>query len=347
MAKKQFWYSTHQNCEQQKQIKEEYIIIPVEKTLKGVRFIDLFAGIGGFHLALSSFGAKCVFASEWDKSAAKVYKNNFGIVPTGDITKIKASDIPDHDILCAGFPCQAFSISGKQRGFEDSRGTLFFDVARIIKEKQPKLVFLENVKNLVRHDNGRTFNVIHNTLCELGYTVFYKVINAADYNLPQHRERIFILAFRNDLGITEYNFPAKEGCITHFEDILESPEEVKGYEIHRDDVKLYHSDESFSSKPVRIGTVNKGCQGERIYSIKGVAITLSANGGGVGAHTGLYKVGDVIRRLSPRECARVQGFPDTFIISDNKNDAYKQFGNSVPVDVLQKILLNCPNKIFY
>lgn len=162
-----------------------------DKKLSGFTFIDLFAGIGGFRIALSSFGAECVFSSEWDSWAQKVYFDNFGDKPHGDITQINEKSIPDHDILCAGFPCQAFSISGKQRGFEDSRGTLFFDVARIVKEKKPKVVFMENVKNFAVHDGGNTLRVVRNTMLELGYTFAAKVVSATDFNVPQKRERIY------------------------------------------------------------------------------------------------------------------------------------------------------------
>ncbi|MBQ3836892.1 MAG: DNA cytosine methyltransferase, partial [Treponema sp.] len=175
--------------------------------MKSLKFIDLFAGIGGFHIALSSLGGKAVFASEWDKEAAQVYENNFSLKPEGDITKISEKSIPDHDILCAGFPCQAFSISGKQLGFEDSRGTLFFDVARIAKEKQPKIMFLENVKNLARHDNGKTLAVIKNTLDEIGYDVFDKVLDASKFGVPQSRKRIYIVCFRKDLKVKDFSFP--------------------------------------------------------------------------------------------------------------------------------------------
>lgn len=164
-----------------------------DKKLSGFTFIDLFAGIGGFRMALSSFGAECVFSSEWDSWAQKVYFDNFGDKPHGDITQINEKSIPNHDILCAGFPCQAFSISGKQKGFEDSRGTLFFDVARIVKEKMPKVVFMENVKNFAVHDGGNTLRVVRNTMVELGYTFAAKVVSATDFNVPQKRERIYFL----------------------------------------------------------------------------------------------------------------------------------------------------------
>ena len=157
------------------------------KTLSNYTFIDLFAGIGGFHLAMSSFGAKCVFASEWDKYAAETYQQNFNTKPFGDITKIKPKDIPDFDILLAGFPCQPFSISGKKMGFEDTRGTLFFDICQIIDKKQPSVVVLENVKHLIHHDEKRTFTTIIKALINLGYNVTHKILNAKDFGLPQNR----------------------------------------------------------------------------------------------------------------------------------------------------------------
>ncbi len=308
------------------------------KVLKGVRVVDLFAGIGGFHLAFESYGAKVVYASEWDEKAASVYYNNFKLKPKGDITKIAETSIPDHDVLCSGFPCQPFSISGCRKGFEDSRGTLFFDVARIVKEKKPRLVFMENVRNFETHDNGRTLSVVKRTMEELGYSFFYKVLNAADYGVPQSRERIYMLAFRNDLNITKFTFPEVIPLKRHVKDVLLPDEATSQYIINRNDVVMKDIKEIKSQKPVRLGTVNKGGQGERIYSTLGTAITLSAYGGGVGAKTGLYKVNGNMRKLAPRECARLTGFPDTYKIAENDNDAYKQFGNSVVVDVLQYII---------
>ena len=166
-----------------------------EKSLTGMTFIDLFAGLGGFRIALESLGAKCVYSNEWDEPVRKVYAENFGDIPDGDITKVNENNIPEHDILCAGFPCQAFSISGKQRGFEDSRGTLFFDIARIVKAKRPKVVFLENVKNFATHDDGKTLAVVKATMEELGYHFYQKVLSAVDYGVPQKRERIYTMSF--------------------------------------------------------------------------------------------------------------------------------------------------------
>lgn len=306
-------------------------------SLKGIRVIDLFAGIGGFHLAFQSFGAEVIYACEWDKDAASVYEDNYGIKPVGDITKIDEKDIPDHDIMCAGFPCQAFSISGNQRGFEDSRGTLFFDVARIAKEKKPKIIFLENVKNLVRHNEGETFAVIKAVLNDIGYDVYEAVLDAANYGSAQSRKRVYIVCFRKDLEVKDFHFPAPIEEHRYVEDILEK-EDTEKYRIQREDIVMNIVEEFYVERPMRIGTVNKGGQGERIYSTKGKAITLSAYGGGVGAKTGLYYDNGYIRRLTPRECARLQGFPDTFKIPPKDSVAYKQFGNSVVVDVLQQII---------
>ncbi len=314
-------------------------------ALKNFKFIDLFAGIGGFRYALDSFGAKCVYTSEWDKYAQEVYYNNFGSMPSGDITKIDAETIPEHDILCAGFPCQAFSISGKQRGFSDTRGTLFFDVARIVSYHKPKVLILENVRNFEKHDDGRTLNVVVNTLSELGYNVFHKVLNAGDYGIPQKRERIFFVCFRKDLNINDFTFPFNINKPSRLVDCILPDEKTDSFIINRDDIYFTNKNMSpdifgnYPQKPIRIGTVNKGGQGERIYHEYGHAITLSAYGGGVGAKTGLYLINGKVRKLAPRECARLLGFPDSFKMDKNRSQAYKQFGNSVVVDVLQYIII--------
>ncbi len=310
-----------------------------KKYLEGYTFIDLFAGLGGFRLALESYGAKCVYSNEWDLSVQKVYAENFGDTPEGDITLVDEKSIPDHDILCAGFPCQAFSISGKQRGFEDSRGTLFFDVARIVKEKKPMVVFLENVKNFATHDNGKTLAIVQSTMEALGYTFYQSILNAVDYGIPQKRERIYIVCFRNDLHITDFSFPTPFKLMKHVEDFLLDDEKmVRHLYVERDDMQYNgKADDRYSNTPIRLGIVNKGGQGERIYSIKGIAITLSAYGGGVFAKTGGYLIDGKARRLHPRECARLMGFPDSYKICTNANHAYRQLGNSVVIDVLQLI----------
>ena len=310
-----------------------------EQLLKNYTFIDLFAGLGGFRLALESLGAKCVYSNEWDVPAQKVYQANFGDVPEGDITKVDEKTIPNHDILCAGFPCQAFSISGKQRGFNDSRGTLFFDVARIVKEKKPAIVFMENVKNFASHDDGRTLAVVKGTMEEFGYVFFQKVLNSVDYNVPQKRERIYMVCFRKDLNINSFSYPKPMELTRHVEDLLLDEKEIpEKLFINKPGTVIYDDVvEEYSNKTIRIGTVNKGGQGDRIYSIKGIAITLSAYGGGTYAKTGGYLVNGKTRKLHPRECARVMGFPDSYKMASNFNQAYKQFGNSVVVDVLQLV----------
>ncbi len=317
------------------------------RMLNGYRFIDLFAGIGGFHYALSSFGAECMYASEWDEYAAKTYYNNHHIKPDGDITKVDEADIPEHDILCGGFPCQAFSISGKQKGFEDTRGTLFFDIARIVAHHHPSVLFMENVKNLHKHDHGKTFKVILDTLDNLGYTPYYKILNSGQFGIPQHRERIYIVCFRNDIKYKE-NFQFPRVLIkSRLLDILEN-NPIDAKIIERDDIQIYKplltqdrkdlfGEYELPNRPLQIGIVNKGGQGERIYDPMGHAITLSAYGGGAGSKTGLYLVNGVVRKLSPRECARLQGFPEDFILPGTQQ-AYKQFGNSVSINVLQYIV---------
>lgn len=315
------------------------------KNLSGYTFIDLFAGLGGFRLALESLGAECVYSSEWDEPVRKVYSDNFDEIPDGDITQVDEKNIPDHDILCAGFPCQAFSISGKQNGFEDSRGTLFFDVARIVKEKQPKVVFMENVKNFASHDGGKTLEVVRATMENLGYTFFYKVLSAVDFGIPQKRERIYMVCFRNDLNVASFNYPKPFELQKHVEDFLLSDENMVSH-LYVDRPDTYFNDkkdEHYSNKTIRLGIVNKGGQGERIYSTKGIAITLSANGGGVFSKTGGYLINGRTRKLHPRECARLMGFPDSYIISDSPNQVYKQFGNSVVIDVLQLIAIEIGN----
>ncbi len=313
-----------------------------------MNFIDLFAGIGGFHQVLRNHGMKCVFASELDKNASQTYFKNYDLKPAGDITKISATEIPSHDFLCAGFPCQPFSISGKQKGFEDIRGTLFFDIARIAKHHQPKVLFLENVKNFAKHDSGKTLQTVIRVLENLGYKVFHKVLNASHFGLPQNRERIYIVAFRKDLQIEKFIFPKSKGIKTCLQDILEQ-NPINAKIIDRPDIKINKTFKpetdlfnklDLPNKPIRLGEVNKGGQGERIYSPYGHAITLSAHGGGVGSKTGLYLVNNKIRKLSPRECARVQGFPENFKIHSSSSQAYKQFGNSVALNVLDEITKN-------
>lgn len=312
------------------------------------KFIDLFAGIGGFRLALQNLGGKCVFTSEWDKYSKQTYKANFGELPFGDITKpLTKSYIPDSfDVLCAGFPCQAFSIAGKRGGFEDTRGTLFFDVAEIIKSKMPKAVFLENVKGLRSHDKGKTLATILNVLREdLGYYVPEpQIINAKMYGVPQNRERIFIVGFRKDLGIDDFNYPKPIKGRPTINEILED-EEVS--------VKYYLSEtyiETLRRHRERHESKGNGF-GYEIISNDGIANAVVC--GGMGRERNLvidHRLTDFtpvtnikgkvnregIRRMTPREWARLQGFPDNYRIVVSDAQAYKQFGNSVAVPAIQK-----------
>lgn len=316
-------------------------------------FIDLFAGIGGFRLALESFGLKCVFSSESNKYAQETYAANFGEIPHGDITKIDSVKIPKHDILCAGFPCQSFSISGKQLGFNDTRGNLFFEVARIAEHHKPKVLFLENVKNFVRHDNGLTLKAVRKILNDLDYNVFYMVLNASDFGIPTARERIYILGFHKDSGVSEFEFPKSKPEVISLKQLLDNEEITKDYEINRQDVffKTKQVDKDifgeFPQRPVQIGIINKGGQGERIYHPNGHAITFSANGGGVASKTGAYLVDGKIRKLTPRECARIMGFPESFKIPVSDAQAYKQFGNTVAIPVVKAIFVQILKTLTY
>ena len=309
-------------------------------------FIDLFAGIGGFRISLSEFGEECVFTSEWDKYASVTYEHNFKDKPYGDITQINEKDIPSHNILCAGFPCQAFSISGKQNGFNDTRGTLFFDIVRIVNEHKPEVLFLENVKNLAKHDNGKTLSTILRVLDEIGYDTYYQVLNASHYGVPQSRERVYFVCFRKDLKIKYYEFPKPTLENISVFDILEKNIDISKYEIKRNDVTLkkdvIENKKLFNEKtlkPIRVGTISKGGQGERIYSPHGHAITLSAYGGGIAGKTGAYFIDNKIRQLTTRECLRVQGFPEYFEFPKevSTSQSYKLCGNSVSVPVISKI----------
>ncbi|MEH6406240.1 MAG: DNA cytosine methyltransferase, partial [Leeuwenhoekiella sp.] len=307
----------------------------------------LFAGIGGFRLALQNLGGKCVFTSEWDKYSKKTYQANFGEIPFGDITKQETKNyIPENfDVLCAGFPCQAFSIAGRRGGFEDTRGTLFFDVAEIIKSKQPKAIFLENVKGLRNHDKGKTLATILNVLREdLNYYVPEpQVLNAKEFGVPQNRERIFIVGFRKDLGINDFKYPEPTNTNSILKDILET-EEVS--------VKYYLSTTYLNTlKKHKERHKNKGNGfGYEIIAQNEIANAVVC--GGMGRERNLlfddrlrnFKpitkiTGEVnregIRKMTPREWARLQGFPDNFKIVVSDAQAYKQFGNSVAVPAIQ------------
>lgn len=308
--------------------------------------IDLFAGIGGFHTAWRNNKVATVWASEWNKSSRETYTANYGLVPEGDITKIDVQNIPPHNILSAGFPCQAFSVSGKQLGFADTRGTLFFDVARIAEHHQPEMLLLENVKNFAQHDGGKTLATVLATLDEIGYSTFWKVLSAKNFGVPQDRQRIYVVAFRDDLGVESFEWPDTVPLRRGVKDILVPSGEVpeRNY-IVRDDlvvdeVKVAAGNAlvSAADKPLRVGHVGKGGQGNRVYHYNGCAITLSSHGGGAGAKTGLYYTPEGrVRKLVPRETTRLMGFGDDFVPHPSVPQALQHSGNAVVVDVAQKI----------
>lgn len=298
--------------------------------------IDLFAGIGGTRLGFWQTGkVATVFSSEIDKYSRKTYEANFGGEMAGDITKIDAENIPDHDILVAGFPCQAFSKAGKQLGFEDTRGTLFFDVARVIRAKRPKAFFLENVKNLMRHDHGKTFKVIMNTLTSLNYDVHYQVLKASDYGVPQKRERIYIVGFNKDSvkNSQDFCFPQPTNKKTCVGDILDVKVPAK-YTIS-DRLWAGHQRRKRENKKRGVGfgysLVDRNTPATR---------TLTARYGKDGSEILIKQNGKNPRKLTPREAGRLQGFPDDFIIPVSDTQAYKQFGNSVCVPVVNLIAQN-------
>lgn len=311
--------------------------IPFPNNLNGkYKVIDLFAGIGGTRIGFhNTKKANFVFSSEFDKFSQKTYQANFGELPSGDITKISSEKIPDHDILIGGFPCQAFSMAGKQLGFEDTRGTLFFEIVRILKDKRPKAFLLENVKNLVRHDSGKTFKIMKNTLIELGYSVDAKVLAARDFGVPQNRERIFIVGF--DLNQVKnsnnFSFPKPTFKPTKLGNILEKNVSDK-YTI---------SDKLWAGHKRRKKEHEKKGNGFG-YSLfnhdSKYTNTISARYYKDGSEILIEQQGKNPRKLTPREAGRLQGFPENFIIPVSDTQAYKQFGNSVVVPIIEKIAKN-------
>ncbi len=290
------------------------------------KFIDLFAGIGGIRIPFDELGGSCIFSSEWDAAAQLVYKANFDELPYGDITKIDAKEIPKHDILLAGFPCQAFSIIGKGLGFADTRGTLFFDIERILYAKKPEAFLLENVKQLVKHDKGRTFKVILLKLRKLGYFVHWKILNALDYGLPQKRERVIIVGFKNNYPFV---FPAHVKEKLTLKDILEDHSMVD--KAH------------FASEAI----VKKRLEKVKNRKIPKPAIWHENKGGDIGIHefscalraqgSYNYLLVDGIRRLTPKEQLRLQGFPEDFKIEGANGQIRKLIGNSVPVPMIREV----------
>ena len=322
-----------------------------------VKFIDLFCGIGGIRLGMESQGFKCVMSSDINSECQRTYEENFGEMPLGDITQIDAKDIPNHDILCAGFPCQPFSISGKQKGFEDTRGTLFFEICRIIVEKKPKVVFLENVKHLVHHDHGKTLEVILNKLEDLGYTVNWKVLNGADFGVPQNRERIIIVGslkgkFDFDSVKTKprgrlIDYLDQEGEFEYLKPeeytLLEDTKQQPGSGL----IFAGYRNKSIRKVGVRPGTehlsrVHK--QPNRIYSVYGIHPTLPSQ-----ETSGRYFIlteDNRVRKLTLNECWRIMGFPEEYKKISATGEQYKQLGNSVCVPMIAAVAKEI-NKQFF
>ena len=296
---------------------------------KKLKFIDLFAGIGGIRIAFERAGGKCVFTSEWDEPCQVMYEANFGEKPFGDITKIVADEVPEHDILTGGFPCQAFSIIGNGRGFADTRGTLFFDVERILKAKQPKAFLLENVKQLTTHDNGRTFKTILEHLENLGYFVHYKVLNGLDFGVPQKRERIMIVGFKEN---HPFEFPRNGTETKTLSDILEPDEQIdkkhflSDYFHKKVQRKLKEQGKRITTRPIVIHENKGGNLGIHPFST-----ALRANG------SYNYVTVNGERRFTPREMLRLQGYPDTFKMVVPDTQVRKQAGNSVVIPKIEAV----------
>lgn len=314
-------------------------------------YIDLFAGIGGFRLALDAIGGQCLFSSEIDQGCRRTYINNFGGEVHGDIKQIKEGEVPDHDLLAGGFPCQAFSIAGNKKGFEDARGTLFFEIMRIAKAKSPKVMFLENVKHLVHHDSGKTIKVIKESLEDQGYSFNYNVLNNKDFGLAQNRERIIIVASREksfDFGPLEkikFKSARIEDIIDHN---CERFEVIRPEEYTILDKKLWVQQKSgllfvgYRNKSTRktgarpntehLSRVHK--QPNRIYHVKGTHPALSAQ-----ESSGRYWIYDEkqVRKTTVRECFALQGFPESYKIDPSQSNAYRQIGNSVGVPLIRAV----------
>ena len=319
--------------------------------MKKPTFIDLFSGIGGFRLGMEKAGFRCVFSVEINKHCQEVYRKNFGDIPETDITEIPLSSIPKHEVLTAGFPCQSFSICGKRKGFKDKRGNLFFRICEIIQSKQPKLVFLENVKYLIYHNNGTTLRQMLSKLCELGYYVNFKILNSLHFGVPQNRERIIIICSK----VRSFNFDQlnyKLDLNTRLLDFLDKKGDFE-YLKKKEYTLIKQPIQKKYSKLMFVGYRNKGIwkkgirpntnhlsrvhrQPNRIYSALGTHPTIPSQ-----EPSGRFFIylphEDRVRKLTIRECYRIMGFPDSFKISDKKQEAYKQIGNSICVPMVYSI----------
>lgn len=313
------------------------------------KMIDLFAGIGGIRIAFEANGVKCVKSSEIDKYACETYINNFGEAPLGDITMISPDDLPDFDIIAGGFPCQPFSLGGLRKGFEDTRGTLFFEVARLIGDRKPKAFFLENVEGIVNHDGGKTLEVIEDTLRDLGYIFQWKVMNACDYGIPQNRKRWYCVGFRNDLNIgfegqddtykVKYRFPEKCDLKYTVNDIVKpiSSEEYNVSETCKKNIEKFLPDYLVSEKYIEGSVIlaNEIRPSRCNFRSDGVSPCLTAKMGTGGNNVPVYV--EEMRKLTENECLRIMGFPDWYKIAPNCMHSYKQIGNSVVVTIVSEL----------
>ena len=323
-----------------------------------IRFIDLFAGIGGIRIGMESCGFECVMSSDINLECQKTYLANFHERPLGDIKLIDEKDIPDHDILCAGFPCQPFSISGRQKGFDDTRGTLFFDICRIIKEKKPSVVFLENVKHLVHHDHGTTLEIILNKLQDLGYNVSWNILNAADFGVPQNRERIIIIGSKSNIHFNFNMIQTKPRQILL--DFLDqagdfeflSPNEYTLLPNPKQQPKSGLIFAGYRNKSIRRAGVRPGTehlsrvhkQPNRIYSVYGIHPTLPSQ-----ESSGRYFIltqDNRVRKLTLSECWRIMGFPENYIKISGTAEQYKQIGNSVCVPMITAVAKEIKKQLF-
>lgn len=311
-------------------------------------FIDLFCGVGGIRMGMERAGFKCIFSSDINEECQKTYQENFHELPKGDIANIGVAEIPEHDILCAGFPCQPFSISGKQKGFSDTRGTMFFEICRIIQSKKPKVVFLENVKHLVYHDHGNTLKTIISQLEQLGYVVNYKVLNASDFGVPQNRERIIIIG---SLDGTKFDFDKiKKQPRKVLKDFLDAQGEFEYLDKSEytliDNPKVQpsglifagHRNKSIRKVGVRPGTENLSRvhkQPNRIYSVKGIHPTLPSQE--TSGRFFILTEDNRVRKLTIDECWRIMGFPENYIKVSATGEQYKQLGNSVCVPMIEEV----------
>lgn len=297
------------------------------------KFIDLFAGVGGIRLPFDELGGECVFTSEWDIHAQKTYEANFGHRPAGDITTVGAEEIPGHNVLLGGFPCQPFSQAGHKKGFEDTRGTLFFDVARILDFHKPEMFLLENVKGFLGHDKGNTFRVVKSVLEELNYLVFHKVLNARDFGVPQNRERIYIIGIHKEkLGSFLFDFPSPLPIKVKVGDILDKVVDPK-YTIS-DNLWQGHQRRKEQHRLKGNGFGYSLFNADSRYTS-----TISARYYKDGSEILIEQDGKNPRKLTPREAARLQGFPENFTIPVSDMQAYKQFGNSVAVPVIRELAI--------